>query len=112
MPADSLLTQCQLAVRTGRFAKGDALLPAVTGKQAYAVVQSEGAGQNRAKKLRDKCSYYNVPLVILPALRFNAISEKVASAMAVTDPGFADRIVKGALQEGLPVYNADGQESA
>lgn len=104
MPADQLISQIQLAVKTGRFARGDALLPSIQSKKACLVVLSEDCGANRAKKIKDKCAFYQVPLVILPALRFNAISSKVVSAAAITDPGFARRIQEAAQREHLPGF--------
>lgn len=101
MPADSLVSLIQLAVKTGRYTRGDALIPSIQNRQALVVVQSDGCGANRAKKIKDKCSFYGVPLVILPALRFNAISSRIAGAIAVTDPGFAGRIRTLAEQENL-----------
>lgn len=106
MPADQLLSLVQLCVRTGQFAKGDALLPSIQTTKAKLVVMSEACGANRAKKIRDKCAYYHVPLLVLPALRFNAISSKVNMAVAVLDKGFASKVIELAKREGLMEENA------
>lgn len=96
MPADQLISLIQLCVRTGRFAKGDGLLPAIQNQKAKLVVMSEDCGANRAKKITDKCAYYHIPLLVLPTLRFNMISSKVNKAVAILDPGFATNILKNA----------------
>ncbi len=101
MPADQLLSLVQLCVRTGQFAKGDALLPSIQRSQAKLVVMSDACGANRAKKIRDKCAFYHIPLLVLPALRFNAISSKVNMAVAVLDQGFAKKILDLAQHEKL-----------
>ncbi len=101
MPADRLLSLVQLCIRTGQFAKGDALLPSIQATHARLVVMSEACGANRAKKIRDKCAYYHVPLLVLPALRFNAISSKVNMAVALLNQDFATKTIELARQEGL-----------
>lgn len=94
MPADQVISLIQLCVRTGRFAKGDGLLPAIQNQKAKLVVMSAECGANRAKKIKDKCAYYHIPLLVLPALRFNSVSSKVNAAVALLDSGFATKILQ------------------
>ena len=51
----------QLAYRAGKVAKGDSLLVSIQKSQAKVVIVSSLCGQNRMKKIRDKCTFYNVP---------------------------------------------------
>lgn len=97
MPADQILSLAQLCIKTGRYAKGDALLPSIQKEQAKCVLLSDGCGANRAKKIQDKCAFYHIALIQLPAWQFDAISSKVNGAVAILDPGFANGIIKAAL---------------
>ncbi|MBF0578887.1 hypothetical protein IM774_03595 [Erysipelotrichaceae bacterium RD49] len=99
MPADQILSLAQLCIKTGRYAKGDALLPSIQKEQARCVLVSDGCGANRAKKIQDKCAFYHIALIKLPAWQFDAISSKVNGAVAILDPGFASGIIKAALRK-------------
>ena len=55
----------QLAYRAGKVAKGDSLLVSIQKSQAKLVLVSSLCGQNRMKKIQDKCTYYNVPYIVV-----------------------------------------------
>lgn len=106
MPADQLVSLASLTVKTGRYARGDQLLPSIQSQKAQVVILSDGCGANRSKKIQDKCAYYKIPLVILSALRFNTISSKVQGAMSVLDEGFAKSILNQAkLDSSVQLFN-------
>ncbi len=106
MPADQILSLAQLCVRTGRFAKGDALIPSIQKEQAKVVLLSDGCGANRAKKIQDKCAYYQIPLIVLPSAKFESISSKINGAFAILDPGFAKGIIQAAEhREDVQAFN-------
>lgn len=106
MPADQLISLASLVVKTGRYARGDNLLPSIQNQKAKVVILSDGCGANRSKKIQDKCAYYQIPLVILSALRFNSISSKVQGAMSVLDDGFAKSILNQAkLDSSVQLFN-------
>lgn len=103
MPADQLVSLAGLSVKTGRIAKGDALLPAITSSTSKLVMLSDGCGANRKKKIQDKCRFYHIPLIEIPAMRFDQISGKVNGAFAILDTGFAGKLIEIAkLQSALP----------
>lgn len=106
MPVDQLVSLASLVVKTGRYARGDNLLPSIQSQKAKVVLLSDGCGANRSKKIQDKCAYYQIPLIILSTLRFNAISSKVQGAMSVLDEGFAKSILNQAqLDSSLQLFN-------
>ena len=78
----------QLAYRAGKVAKGDSLLVSIQKSQAKLVLVSSLCGQNRMKKIQDKCTYYNVPYVL------DDVSYKKMSAIAIVDSGFAKAIIE------------------
>lgn len=93
MPVSKQIVQlAQLAVRTGRIARGDALIPSIQKKQADLVVLSSLCGANRKKKILDKSRFYHIPVVILDAGAFDTISPYIQAALAVCDEGFASKI--------------------
>ena len=89
-----------LARRSGNLAFGtDAVLSAVRGGKAELVVISCDCSENTAKKLVDKCSFYETEYITF------GTSEKLGKAtgndnsvaLAITDKNFADAI--------LDIYN-------
>ncbi len=70
-------------------------------KKPYAVIMASDNSENTQKKLRDKCGFYGVELMI-PELDGDSLSRAVGktgrlSAVAVTDENLC-RLVMGAMQ--------------
>ena len=84
----------QLAYRAGKVAKGDSLLVSIQKSQAKLVVVSSLCGQNRMKKIQDKCTYYNVPYRVVEPSILDDVSYKKMSAIAIVDSGFAKAIIE------------------
>lgn len=93
MPADRITSLLGLVIKTGRYAKGDALIPSIQKQSAKAVIVSDACGANRRKKLHDKCATYNVPLYTLEAARYDSLGNKAGNSIAVLDPGFAKSLI-------------------
>lgn len=93
---NKVVNLCQIAVGAGKFKKGDALIPSIQKTEAKAVILSETCGQNTAKKVRDKCRFYEIPVVVLDKGAFDQISSRLHSAFSVTDAGLAKAIVSAA----------------
>lgn len=89
MQDDRALSLLGLCIRAGKFAKGDALIPAIQSGRAKAVVMSSLTGANRVKKLSNKCASYDVPLYVLNAARYDRLGQKAGNSMAILDDGFA-----------------------
>ncbi|WP_288340443.1 50S ribosomal protein L7ae [uncultured Allobaculum sp.] len=94
MPADATVSLLGLCIRAGKFAKGDALIPAISSRKAKAVVISSACGANRTKKLHDKCSFYSIPCYTLEADRYDQLGSKAGNSIAILDAGFARGIEK------------------
>ncbi|MNI84071.1 putative ribosomal protein YlxQ [compost metagenome] len=81
-----------LAMRAGKVVHGDqAVLDAVRSKEAKLVVVATDASDNTRKKVADKCSHYQIPLVEY-GVRDDlgaAIGKESRVVVAVTDAGFA-----------------------
>ncbi len=84
----------QLAYRAGKVAKGDSLLVSIQKSQAKLVLVSSLCGQNRMKKIQDKCTYYNVPYIVVEPSVLDDVSYKKMSAIAIVDNGFAKAIIE------------------
>ena len=58
------------------------------------VLVSSLCGQNRMKKIQDKCTYYNVPYRVVEPSILDDVSYKKMSAIAIVDSGFAKAIIE------------------
>lgn len=58
------------------------------------------------QKIQDKCAYYQIPLILLSAAKFESISSKINGAFAILDPGFAKGIIQAAEhREDVQAFN-------
>ena len=84
-----------LAQRAGKVATGEELvIRSIQNKRARLVILSEDASPQTKKKITDKCTYYQVP-VIIAGDRYslgNAIGKSARVAIAVLDQGFARKL--------------------
>lgn len=94
MPADQLISLAQICLKTGRYARGDSLIPSIQKQKARLVLLSTGCGANRAKKIEDKCAFYHVPIIRIDPERFNRISPSVSGALAVLDDSIASAMIE------------------
>ena len=86
-----------LSVRSRRAALGsEAVMKAIRTGTAKVVFVASDAGTNGMKKYKDKCDYYQIPLitVISRELLSQACGRPNMAAVAVTDPGFAAKFMK------------------
>jgi ribosomal protein L7Ae-like RNA K-turn-binding protein len=92
--AASLLS---LARRAGKLVMGeDSVLNSIRSGEALVVIIPEDAAENTKKKFRDKCSYYNIN-IILTATKTEineCIGEYNRSCFAIKDEGFAKGIIE------------------
>lgn len=47
----------QLAIKAGKTVSGDRLIPAIQSQDVYLVLMNRTCGNNRKKKLRNKCAF-------------------------------------------------------
>ncbi len=84
-----------LAVRARKAAVGaDAVLRAIQSNRARLVLMAADVGANMAKKYRDKCAYYQVPLCVAFDKRTlgGACGKAETAAVALLDQGFAAKM--------------------
>ena len=84
----------QLAFKAHKISVGDSLIPSIQKRSAQLVLISRRCGQNRKKKLIDKCSYYNVSYIEIEPELFDQISSHSYNSLAICDDGFAKAILK------------------
>lgn len=94
--SDAVRAQCMqwlgLAMRAGRLALGnEAVMAAVRGGKAKLVLLAADGGGNTSKKYRDKCAFYNIPMIDVfeRAELGRACGRSQMVVIALTDPGFA-----------------------
>lgn len=97
MKNDRFYSYLGLAMRAGKLATGDtAVLDAVRSQEAKLVILATDASENTRKKFSDKCSHYQVPVIVHGTrdLLGAGIGKAERVVIAVTDSGFADMLQK------------------
>jgi ribosomal protein L7Ae-like RNA K-turn-binding protein len=96
--SDDGMTRCLqligLAVRGRRAVAGsDVVFEKIRDRTAALVFLAADAGMNAAKKYRDKCAFYHIPLVErFDRSQLSHACGRQTVVIAVTDPGFAAAI--------------------
>ena len=90
------LNMLGLCARAGKLISGEkACLQSIRNGGAYVVLLDASAAKNAVKSITDACTYREVPLVRTPEDELgNAIGKPGRMVVAVTDPGFAKRIIE------------------
>lgn len=94
---DKVLNMLGLSQRARKAVSGGfSVEKAVREKTAALVIVTVDASDNTKKKFTDKCSFYNVPIVIYgdKASLGHALGQQERTSAAVLDPGFAEAILK------------------
>lgn len=97
MKGNKVLSLLGLAKRAGKVASGEfSTETAVKAGKAYLVIVSEEASDNTKKKFNNTCTYYKVPIHIYGSKEElgRCIGVEFRASLAVTDPGFAEAIIK------------------
>lgn len=85
-----------LAFRAGKCSVGeDAILRDIRSQKAKLVLLAADIGDQTKKKLTDKCTYYQIPFIIVDEDRetlSNAIGKSHRVAIAILEAGFAKKI--------------------
>ena len=91
-----LLNMLGLCARAGKLISGEkACLQLIRSGGAYAVLLDAGAARNAMKSISDACGYHQVPLLSAPEFELgDAIGKPGRMVVAVTDEGFAKRIIE------------------
>lgn len=86
-----------LALRAGKLITGEEqVIKAIQSGQAKLVIVAADASEGTLKKMRDKTSFYNIPLAVLAdrSALGQAIGKGERVSLAVMDQGFASSIQK------------------
>ena len=98
---NAMLNMLGLCMRAGRMITGEkACVQAIRSGEARLAVIDAAASANAVKAVSDACRSHEVPLVFAPANELGfSIGKPGRMVAAVTDPSFADRILKLNQQE-------------
>ncbi|ERL64498.1 hypothetical protein L248_0909 [Schleiferilactobacillus shenzhenensis LY-73] len=91
MNTQKLMNLIGLAQRASRIIAGEAqVLTAVRSTQAKLVFLAADAGEATAKRITDKCAFYQIPLTqALTSAEMTSALGRPRKIVAVTDAGFA-----------------------
>jgi ribosomal protein L7Ae-like RNA K-turn-binding protein len=97
MTNNKMLSYLGLAMRAGKLVTGDeGVMGAIRSREAKLVILAADASSNAQKKYRDKCSFFNVPLLECGnrVELGQSIGKDERVVIALTDSGFAQMIKK------------------
>jgi ribosomal protein L7Ae-like RNA K-turn-binding protein len=94
MNPKKMISLIQLAIASGNTSKGDQLIGSIQSKKAKLVLFSSETGENRKKKIIDKCTTYNVDYLECDPSILDALSHRTIRSLAILDTGFASAIAK------------------
>ncbi|RYL95304.1 YlxQ family RNA-binding protein [Sporolactobacillus sp. THM7-4] len=86
-----------LAQRAGKIVSGEeTVLRMIREGKAKAVIMSADASNRTKKTTGNKCSYYHVPLLVVPdrAALGQSIGQPSRVLIAVTEDGFAEKLIE------------------
>lgn len=101
--AEKVFQLLGLAMRAGKVVTGEDLtVREIQARRAHLVILSEDASSNTAKKITDKCSFFNVERHVFGNREQigHAIGKESRVVLAITDAGFAKK-----FSEYLNEYN-------
>jgi|GEM_PF-288173 len=101
MSAEKTLNLLGLAARQRAAVSGETLYQKLSKGQIHVVLGASDAGKNTAKKLRDKCSYYDCPLYVCFTGEelSRAMGKRGRMAAGVTNAGLARAIIQSLREE-------------
>ncbi|MBR6451105.1 MAG: ribosomal L7Ae/L30e/S12e/Gadd45 family protein [Lachnospiraceae bacterium] len=100
---DRVLQFLSLAQRAGKVMSGEFQTEStVKAGKAALVILAEDASENTKKKFTDLCKYHEVPLCFYSDREGlgRAIGKDFRASLAVSDPGFAEELVKKITEVG------------
>lgn len=107
--ADIRLSTLGLAARAGKLVYGTpAVCDALKEKKVLAVVEASGNAENTAKRLRDRCAFYAVPLYLVSAdaeALGRALGKGPIAAVGVCDASFAQAILAKTTKDSAKKQN-------
>ncbi|GFI26281.1 putative ribosomal protein YlxQ [Lachnospiraceae bacterium] len=102
MIRDNVLSMLGIAAKAGRVASGEYQTEnVVKSGKSHLVIVAEDASDNTKKTFRNKCEFYETPMVIYGNKESlgHAIGREYRASLAVTDEGFAKALLKKLAQK-------------
>ncbi len=99
---DNVLSMLGIAAKAGRVASGEYQTEnMVKSGKSHLVIVAEDASDNTKKTFRNKCEFYETPMVIYGNKESlgHAIGREYRASLAVTDEGFAKALLKKLAQK-------------
>lgn len=96
-PDSRFLNMVGIAMKAGSLVSGEfSTEKAIKEKKAYLCLVAEDASNNTKKLFTDKCSFYEVPIVICSSKEElgHAIGKQSRASIAITEEGLAKRIAQ------------------
>jgi len=84
-----------LAFRAGKCSTGEeVIIKAIQRNKANLILIANDTGKQTFKKLTNKCTYYNVPYIVVDDRETlsQAIGQSKRVAVAISDKGFAEKL--------------------
>ena len=94
---DKILNLIGLAMKAGQVVSGEfSVEKCIKSGKAKMVIMAEDASDNTMKKFKDKCNYYNVPIIIYSTKEHlgAALGKELRSSIALTEDGLKNAILK------------------
>ncbi len=92
-----MLSLLGLATKAGKIVSGEfPTETAIKSGTATLVVIAQDASNNTKKLFQDKCSFYNIPIMILGTKEElgHAIGKEYRASLAILDAGFSEAMIK------------------
>lgn len=90
----------QLANKAGKCVVGSQLIPAIQSNKVKLVLISDQCGNNTKKKLQDKTTFYDIPLVKVKEEELECVNNRGLAALGISDAGFARAILESLQKVG------------
>ena len=97
MKQNKIYSLIGLAMKAGSVASGEFMTEkSVKSHRASLVIVGDDASDNTKKMFRNMCEFYKVPIYIYGSKEGigHAIGKEFRASLAVTDPGFANSLMK------------------
>lgn len=108
IPVNLRLSTLGLAAKAGKLVFGTQFVcEGLQAKKVVAVIEAAGSGPNTAKRLRDRCAFYEIPLYLCSADAEElgrALGKGPIAAVGLCDPSFAQALI-GTPKDSAPKQN-------
>lgn len=84
-----------LVKKAGAVVYGDALIEAIRSHSVYLVLLSDRASERTQKLIKDKCAFYQIPLIdAIPFTVFADVMGKTVAAFGISNQKMASKLLR------------------